>query len=146
MDSIRSQQYNDPIYKNIIKYLNGNADAGKEVKSFDLSKFSLKNNILLFNNLICVLKPLRYDVLSSHHDYSSAGHLGVAKTCEFIARNFYWPNWRNDVKSFIKSCKICAEMKPPVTNLNLIPLPIPECPWMVVEIDFITCKIIRLYI
>ena len=140
LDSIRNQQYNDPLYKNIIKYLNGNADAGKEVKSFDLSKFSLKNNILLFNNLICVPKPLRYDVLSSHHDYSSAGHLGVAKTCELISRNFYWPNWRDDVKSFIKSCKICSEMKASRHKPygNLIPPPIPECPWMVVEIDFIT--------
>ena len=45
-----------------------------------------------------------------------------------------------DVCNFVKSCKVCATMKASKhkTYGELIPLSIPDCPWQVVEIDFIT--------
>jgi len=89
LDSIRKEQHKDNLFSSILKVLGGDDSYRNKVRNIDLSKFSVKKNLLLFNNLICVPLNLRYDVLSAHHDYSAAGHLGIHKTSELISRNFY---------------------------------------------------------
>ena len=34
---------------------------------------------------------IRNRIISRHHDDSLAGHLGVEKTQELVARKYYWP-------------------------------------------------------
>jgi len=140
LSEIKINQLKDPIFSKIHQALNGDNEAMKNLHQFDLSKFSLKDGLILFNNLICVPAVLRKDIISAHHDYASAGHLGILKTQELISRNFYWPGWTKDTRNFINSCKVCATMKATRHRPygKLIPLEIPECPWQVLEIDFIT--------
>ena len=140
LEAIRQGQKVDVLYNRIITALEGNNDAKRKVKYIDINKFKIKKGLLLFNNLICVPLALRHQVLSSHHDYAAAGHLGIQRTAELVSRNFYWPGWEKDIRNFVKSCKICATMKASKhkTYGKLIPLRIPDCPWQVVEIDFIT--------
>lgn len=140
LKSIKTDQIKDPILMEIHQALNGDAEAKRKLHQFDFSRYTLKDGILLFNNLICVPSTLRKYVISSHHDYASAGHLGIQRTAELISRNFYWPGWMKDVRNFINSCKICCTMKSSRHRPygKLIPLEIPECPWQIVEIDFIT--------
>ena len=130
----------DPTYSLIIKALNGDDSVKKQINKYDLSKFTIKEGILLFNGLICVPFSLRKEILSLHHDYTTAGHLGIEKTAELISRNFYWTAWMKDVENYVKSCKVCSSMKASrhKTYGEMIPLEIPNCPWKVVEIDFIT--------
>jgi len=78
-------------------------------------------------------------VLQYYHDHVLAGHLGQNKTLELIRRHYTWPNIRDDIQKFCKSCVTCMRSKPqrhrPYGSLQQ--LPIPECPWNSVSMDFI---------
>ena len=38
-------------------------------------------------------------------------HLGIDKTIEAIAKDFYWPNLTKDVTHWVKSCDVCQATK-----------------------------------
>jgi len=82
---------------------------------------------------------LRLRVLQYHHDHVLAGHLGQNKTLELIWRHYTWPTIRNNVQKFCKSCVTCMRSKPqrhrPYRSLQQ--LPILECPWNSISMDFI---------
>jgi len=82
---------------------------------------------------------LHLRVLQYHHDHVLAGHLGQNKTLELIRRHYIWPNIRDDVQKFCKSCVTCMRSKPqrhrPYGFLQQ--LPIPERPWNSISMDFI---------
>ncbi|GJP33003.1 hypothetical protein CLOM_g17581 [Closterium sp. NIES-68] len=69
-----------------------------------------------------------------------AGHFGSNKTLTGIAKHYYWPHMADDVQSFVTSCAICQRMKSSKQKKAglLQPLRIPEQPWQVVSLDFIT--------
>jgi len=85
----------------------------------------LDNRMYVLNNA-----NLRLRVLQYHHDYVLAGHLGQNKTLELIWRHYTWPNIRDDVQKFYKSCVTCMRSKPQRHRLygSFQQLPIPECP------------------
>jgi hypothetical protein len=82
----------------------------------------------------------RKQLLADHHDSILAGHLGMDKTYACLARNYYWPTMREDVRQHIRTCPCCQVNKS--SNAKpaglLQPLPIPERSWEVVSMDFIT--------
>ena len=51
-------------------------------------------------------------VFENLHSHITAGHFGRDKTLANIKRRFYWPSIREDVERWIKSCDICARVKP----------------------------------
>ena len=53
---------------------------------------------------VVVPKTYRQDILGIAHETPLAGHLGVNKTFQKILDHFYWPNLRNDVVEYCKSC------------------------------------------
>ncbi|CAI7881540.1 unnamed protein product, partial [Closterium sp. NIES-53] len=79
-------------------------------------------------------------LLEEFHDVPYAGHFGSNKTLAGIAKYYYWPRMAADVQQFVTSCDTCQRMKnnkQKKTGL-LQPLPVPEQPWQVVSLDFIT--------
>ncbi|GJP62544.1 hypothetical protein CLOP_g19600 [Closterium sp. NIES-67] len=62
------------------------------------------------------------------------------KTLTGIAKHYYWPHMADDVQKFITSCTTCQRMKSSKQKKAglLHPLPVPEQPWQVVSLDFIT--------
>jgi len=68
---------------------------------------------LRFDNRMYVLDNvnLRLRVLQYHHDHVLAGHLGQNKTLELIQRHYTWPNIRDDIQKFCKSCVTCMRSK-----------------------------------
>jgi hypothetical protein len=56
----------------------------------------------------------RLEVLRTRHDSSLAGHFGVFKTPDLIARDYWWPNMRIFVRDYVISCDTCARSKWPV--------------------------------
>ena len=93
------------------------------------------------NYRLCVPKDEQAPLLSEVHDKITEGaHAGYHKTYNKLASTFYWPKMSRDVKKFVVSCDICQKAKPrkhaPVGMLQ--PLPIPEKPFEVVTMDFIT--------
>jgi len=94
----------------------------------------LNNRMYVLDNANLHLRVLKY-----HHDHVLVGHLGQNKTLELIRRYYTWPNIRNDVQKFCKSCVTCMRSKPqrhrPYGSLQQ--LPILERPWNSISIDFI---------
>jgi len=78
-------------------------------------------------------------VLQYYHDHVLAGHLGQNKTLELIWRYYTWPNIRDDIQKFCKSCVICMWSKPQCYRPygSLQQLPVLECPWNSISMDFI---------
>ncbi|GJP50204.1 hypothetical protein CLOM_g9349 [Closterium sp. NIES-68] len=84
--------------------------------------------------------PLRQLLLEEYHDVPYAGHFGSNKTLTGIAKHYYWPHMADDVQKFVTSCDTCQRMKSSKQKKAglLQPLPVPEQPWQVVSLDFIT--------
>ena len=54
-------------------------------------------------------ESLRKYVMSSAHDTTTGGHLGIKKTREKIMSNFYWPGIYKDVARYCGSCDVCQK-------------------------------------
>lgn len=70
---------------------------------------------------------IRTEVISRHHDDPLAGHFGIDKTRELIARKYYWPSLRHDVEANVKACDVYLTSKAVRHNLygdlQLLPVP-----------------------
>lgn len=62
--------------------------------------------------LLVVPREERSDIIKSHHDPPTCGHLGVHKTFSRIAQKYYWPSMRTDVARYIRRCRVCLQTKP----------------------------------
>jgi hypothetical protein len=78
-------------------------------------------------------------VLQEKHDHPMAGHFSYNKTLELLHHNYVWPSMHMDSKNFVTQCILCAHNKPSCHRPYrlLQPLPIPECPWHSISMDFI---------
>ena len=85
------------------------------------------------------ISDLRLRVLRYKHDHILSGHPGQNKTASLILRDYTWPGLREYIKNYCKSCTTCMRAKPqrhkPYGLLKQ--LPIPECPWNSISMDFI---------
>ncbi len=90
--------------------------------------------------LLYFLKVICLDLLSRHYNDPLAGYFGIEKTCELIARKYYWPTLRRDVEAYVKECDICLTSKTvhhkPYGDLQL--LPVLTHRYTDLSIDFIT--------
>jgi transposase InsO family protein len=41
------------------------------------------------------------------HDHKLAGHGGVVRTAELVKQRYYWPNYRREIKHWVKQCVPC---------------------------------------
>ncbi|XP_068206168.1 uncharacterized protein [Palaemon carinicauda] len=56
---------------------------------------------------VVVPKDIRPLILELSH--SADSHLGITKTYECISQDFYWPNMKNDIKEYVKTCTTCQK-------------------------------------
>ena len=49
--------------------------------------------------------------MSRHHNNLLAGYFGIQKTRKLLARKYYWPTLRHNVKAYVKRCEICLASK-----------------------------------
>jgi len=94
----------------------------------------LNNRMYILDNANLCLRVLQY-----YHNHVLAEHLGQNKTLELIWRHYAWPNICDDIQKFCKSCITYIRSKPQCYRLyrSLQQLPIPECPWNSISMDFI---------
>jgi hypothetical protein len=81
---------------------------------------------------------MRDTILKECHDGPLAAHGGAKRTITFLKKSYYWPNLKDNVEEYVKTCLTCQQNR----TLNkkqaglLQPLPIPEGPWESVSMDF----------
>ncbi len=100
--------------------------------------------VLHYYGLPYIPKVIRSELISRHHDDLLAGHFGIKKTWELIAKKHYWPTLRQDVKVYVKSCNVYLALKvvchKPYKNLQTVP--VPSHWWKNLSIDFFTSFLI----
>ena len=98
------------------------------------------DDVLHHQNLLYVPEVIRTELISRHHNDLLAGHFGIKKIRELIARNYYWPSLRRDVEDYIRGCDVCLASKAvrhkPYGNLQCLPIPIHR--WKDLLMEFVT--------
>eukprot|EP00794_Sanderia_malayensis_P002500 gene2500-2883_t len=75
-------------------------------------------------------------ILKEAHE--QIGHMGVAKTFDFIQRRFYWPGFFISVENFCACCEICAKNKTvPRPRWPLKPIEVVSIPFYMIGVDLI---------
>lgn len=85
-------------------------------------------------------RDLRRVVIRECHSTYWAGHPGEDRTTALVQQGYYWPQMRDDIADFVKTCLICQQDKADRLKKGglLQPLPVPKKPWESVSLDFIT--------
>lgn len=105
-------------------------------------RYDFASRLYYFHDRIAVPadRALRQTIIAECHDCPSAGHLGVTKTTQRVARRFWWPHLGRSVHAYVTACGSCQLNKP--TNMApgglLQPLPVPDDKWEHVTLDLIT--------
>ncbi|MBW0579465.1 hypothetical protein O181_119180 [Austropuccinia psidii MF-1] len=135
IDSIQKKLWQDPQYRSILEYLG----KGKSIQDYSLDSPS---QLLLFKDWVVVPNDskIQLSILQKHHDSPLAGHPGQEKILKLFKGDFHWSGMTQFIKDYVSSCQHCSRNK----NIHhkkfgfLKPLPIPNCPWICLTMDFIT--------
>ncbi|PHJ24915.1 retrotransposon ty3-gypsy subclass [Cystoisospora suis] len=127
------------------KALGIDEDTGKYIPLIEGGKeYHWEDNLLWIRlregwRLCTPTKDKRLEVLQGFHDDSLAGHPGIDKTIADIEKIFWWPNMKGEIERYVRSCSACAQGKASYSKYGglLCPLPIPNFPWEVINVDLI---------
>ncbi len=119
-------------------------DNNKEAKKLKserlLEDWENIKQVLHYQGLPYVLKVICSELINTHHNKPFAGHFGIEKTWELIAKKYYWPILQWNVEIYVKSCNVCLTSKAvchkPYGDLQL--LPVPTHWWKNLSMDFVT--------
>ncbi|MBW0571939.1 hypothetical protein O181_111654 [Austropuccinia psidii MF-1] len=135
IELIQKKLWQDPQYRSILQELG----KGKSVQDNSLHSSS---QLLLFKNRVVVSNDptIQLRILQKHHDYPLAGNPGQEKTLKLVKQDFHWSGMTKFIKDYVSSCQQCSRNK----NIHhkkfgfLKPLPILNCPWICLSMDFIS--------
>ena len=136
---VKDQQKEDPIIQKIISDLKQRSDKSFVYKDGILFKLSSTPQLDVTRKLICVPQSMVKVLLNSYHDHPFiGGHFGVQRTLSKLKQKFWWPNMKQSVTEYIKSCIPCQafnidRQKRPG---HLHPITIPEGPNQLIGLDY----------
>lgn len=92
--------------------IQGSASHSQRLNNGDIN-FELFNGFLYINNnlFIPVHTTIRDTLLEKYHSTVLKGHLGILATTRQITSTFCWQKLKEYVRSFIRECKTCQEIK-----------------------------------
>ena len=96
-------------------------------------------NVLWHRDRVFVSTSLRTKLLKIYHDSPTVGHPGIARTLSTLLRSFSWPQVKDAVIKYVKSCNSCQRVKAQQLGKQgqLIPI-VPDCkPWSTIGMDMI---------
>ena len=70
-------------------------------------------------------RDIRLRLMAKHHNELTASHLGHNRTLELLSQNYYLPNVRKYVETYVATCDICARVKVPHHKLFSLLQPLP---------------------
>ena len=80
----------------------------------------------------------RQSLITDFHDTPVAGHKGVKAMFNALRKHYTWKGMKEQIQTYVKHCQKCQQSKVSnqKTSGSLLPLPIPEGPWLDVTMDF----------
>ncbi|XP_055584737.1 uncharacterized protein K02A2.6-like [Uranotaenia lowii] len=108
----------------------------KELRKFEAQRNNIyRVGALLFKGDRSILPAeLRVKVLK----YAHGGHVGESAMKRIMREFFWWPGMSVDTTEFVKSCETCAILARKNPPLPLSSRVLPDGPWEVVQIDFLS--------
>eukprot|EP00253_Pinus_taeda_P030551 PITA_30551 len=101
--------------------------------------FHLQDALLCHLGHLCVPSSERAKLIWEAHYNRVVRHFGVEKTVALLQKYFYWPNLRQDVGKYIRSCTACVIAKPNIKKQGLYtPIPTPSRPWESISMDYMS--------
>ncbi|GKA65488.1 RNA-directed DNA polymerase [Tanacetum coccineum] len=113
-DSIKELYASDEDFGNIWMELETKQHRGE---------FILLDGYLFKGNRLCIPKTsLRSQLIKEVHAGGLSAHLGRDKTIASVESQFYWPQLKNNVGTFMKRCVVCEEGKGKAQNTDVVRL------------------------
>ena len=118
-------------------------EACKSLVLLDRSKwldYFLHGGLIFKRSQLCIPNcSMRDNLIKEKHSGGLGGHFGADKTFEQLSHFYFWPKMRSEVEKYVKNCKVCQYAKGRIQNTGLyVPLPIPDRPWDMVSMDFVS--------
>ena len=85
-------------------------ERGDQISNFELDKCVLVE-ISSGVNKPYIPEVMREVIMIVHHDIPIAGHLGQKKTIAKLSDRFYWPDMRDKIIEYVRSCHVCQLRK-----------------------------------
>jgi Integrase zinc binding domain len=110
--------------------------------SVQSSEWLQSQGLLYFCGKIYVpdLVNLQWWIAFLCHDTKIAEHCGRWKTLELVSCNYWWPQMSRYIGKYVSTCDMClctkAFCQPLIGELH--PLPVPDAPWNVISVDFVS--------
>jgi hypothetical protein len=75
--------------------------------------YNVVNGELRFGSIakLYVLDVVQQRVIFEHHGVPLAGHPGAEETHRSVRESYHWPTSQRDIRSYVKSCLLCAQYK-----------------------------------
>ena len=54
---------------------------------------------------------MKTELISRHHNNPPAGHFGIEKTQEYVAKKYHWKTLCHNVKIYVRGCDVCLASK-----------------------------------
>ena len=117
---IAVQQDQEERWKSLKLFLNGGEIPKYKYAKTMVSQFEVVDGVLFYVRTMtdgtmkyCLVVPkgMKRAALHASHDGQTAGHLGQFKTITRCEAEFYWPGYRQDCISYVKSCPLCLQYK-----------------------------------
>ena len=147
-DSVRTAQEQDPLWREIIHYLEEEKLPRRKlplpIAEFELCQGALYHIRQLPDRVIHQLvipRSLRQQALKMAHGPPLAAHPGIYRTYMNLRNMFYFPNMLREVKKYVQSCDVCqrrSSLRP--RNARMQGQPLAKLPLEHVSADLIDLR------
>ena len=118
-EMIKEQYHTDPDFSTLYQQCNQQPQG----------LFNIQQGFLFKGNRLCIpITSLRAALVREVHEGSLAGHFGIQKTLDMLAKHFYWPKMLGTVGKIILRCKPCIKAKITFHKEEYEPPPIAQRP------------------
>ena len=140
MERLKMEQGKDPIIQQKIAEVKKNpVKCSYEWRDGLLYKLlAMQFNCKTKKKLIYLPSSMIQDLLQIYHSHPLSGHFGVQRTYLKIKNKFWWPNMKQSIVQYIKSCLPCQRFNISRSKKpgRLQPIPPPEGPFQLIGMDY----------
>ncbi|CAF4321777.1 unnamed protein product, partial [Rotaria sordida] len=137
---IKSEQAKDPVIQKKVKEIKQNPTRGSFVLHegllYKLMPMNLSNITKI--KLIYIPSSMINSLLKAYHSDSLGGHFGIRDTYYKLKNKYWWPDMKQSIAQFIKSCLPCQQYNVSRSKRPglLCPIETPTGPFQLIGIDY----------